>query len=336
MEVFHVDTSSAAAIDTPSAHTDIYPLHLNRNLILNGLPNEEWNSSNSIDNISQEDGNIMSGSESSERDFSAQHNDGFPIITSVFSLVSTSSEVKRENRNVNMELIDNQFAFTPLISQTEILNTFDCFETDYYSPPASSFILKRDQDDAITEHSQTRTTEVKNQNMNLCFHNFLTGGNIIAGSGNKLSNLLCVNSMGEDINHRESESGVVDDKAAEYNIKFDSIPSWKGNPQYSTEHDCILAEQPQLVATFNKTEATKARIMREREERIHHLKSILLQKEAEVEKIRFLSKKNSLLCTIDKLKDRLSTRNDSLGTQTSFAHPEKDCEPPDVQNLDLE
>jgi hypothetical protein len=301
------------------------------------LDEEERISSNSIGNIVHEEGNMVVQTESPEHHLLKQYGDGFPIITSVFSLASSSSEIQTENHNLNKELIDNQLTISPLIPKTVIPKTFDYPVKGDNSPVVSSFVVNCHQDDAITVSSQTRTTGVKNEDINPGFQNFLRGCYIIAGSDTKLSNLLRVNGTDKDINSFESQSEVLDEKVEDHATNFDGVLSWKRSPHCSTEHNYLTAEQPDLIAMCNAADTTNVGIMTEREARIHRLKDLLRQKEAEVEKVRFLSKKSTLSATIDKIKLRLSTRNDSLSHQTSLAHPNKESaneQLPNAPNLD--
>ena len=298
METFYVDASSTAANSPPLPRTTICPLPINMNLGFNGPQEEEdWDSLNSIQKIIEEEENTIFNS--CKDDFVAQHNDDFPVITSVFSLAPTCNQVKRESDNLKIGLIDSQFTFTPLINQTEIPNTFNHTKTGTCnkSPFVSSFVINCNRH---SMSSQIRTTEEYIKDINPDFYDFSAGCHITPDSDTKALGLL----------------------------PGDSIDG---------KYDCHAEEQPQLVAKRITSDAAKEDVMGEREKRINQLKNLLLQKKAEVEKVRFLSKKNSLSFTIDKLKDRLFTRKDGAEDQTYMAHPYAVSEksPPKVPNLDL-
>ena len=293
METFYADAGSTAANGTPLPHTTIYPLRINRNLGFNGLQKEEeWDSLNSIQKIIGEDENSMF--DSCEHDIVAQHNDDFPVITSVFSLAPTSNQVNRESDDLKIGL-----TFTPLITQTETSNTFCHTKTGACkkSPFVSSFVVNCNRHNIS---SRIRTTEEYIEDINPDFYEFSAGCHITSDLDTKAFGLLPGNSI-------------------------------DGKYDYHAE------EQPQLVANCITTDAVKEDTVREREKRINQLKNLLLQKQAEVEKVRFLSKKNSLSFAIDKLKDHLFTRTDGPDDQTYVAHPYAASEksPPKVPHLDL-
>ena len=222
-----------------------------------------------------------------ESDLFAQHDDGLPIITSVFSLSPTSCEIEQENQNMTMERFQSQDTY---------------FSTKPMDYPEERNISPTISTGHITVFSQTQEDTIGDINQDIIDPGFSTGCYMIEYSDTKFSRLLRPSSTSRYTNKLELHSEI-----SEKNTLSQDFQTRKQSYSQNLEKRNAVAYP------------AKAMTMAEREKRIQRLRELLRQKEAEVEKVRFCMKKKSLAATIDKLKGRLPTISNSLSDQTYFA-----------------
>ena len=275
---FQDDTASITAIIATSED-----MNVDFEGMWSSLAEDNGNGSKNLPTTAPEERNLVFKTES---DLFAQHDDGLPIITSVFSLSPTSCETEQENQNMTMERFQSQdiyFSTKPMDYQEEC-NLSPTLSTGH-----------------VTVFSQTQEDTIGvDQNQNIIDPGFSTGCFMIEYSDTKFSRLLRPSSMSRYTNKLELHSEI-----SEKNTLSQDFQSHK-------QSYCQNLEQRNAVAY-----PAKAMTMTEREKRIQRLRELLRQKEAEVEKVRFCMKKKSLAATIDKLKGRLSAISNSLNDQSS-------------------